>query len=402
MQGRKPVQGPKETLMNHFLGYGKQWLDDDDIKAVINVLKSDFITQGPEVGRFEKNLADYVGAAYAVAVANGTAALHLAVKALNLDKGQEGITTPITFAASSNCFLYNGLIPDFADIDENTYCMNPAELEKQITPETKVVIPVHLAGQPADMETIAGIAKNKDIYVIEDAAHAIGSKYANGKMVGSCCWSDMATFSFHPVKTIATGEGGAITTNDKDLYERLVMLRNHGITKQASKLKIQDPQLTGPWYYEMQDLGFNYRMTDMQAALGSSQLKKIEGFVKRRREIVKTYNKAFKDVSWLTTPYEREGVFSAFHLYVLKIDFQQIGKTRTQVMLELKEKGIGTQVHYIPVHLQPYYRELFGFKEGDFPKAEHYYQLCLSIPLFPKMTGDDIERVIKAIVALEE
>jgi UDP-4-amino-4,6-dideoxy-N-acetyl-beta-L-altrosamine transaminase len=386
--------------MNHFLNYGKHWLDDDDINTVINVLKSDFITQGPEVGRFEKALANYVGAAYAVAVANGTAALHLAVKALNLGKGKEGITTPITFAASSNCFLYNGLKPGFVDIYENTYCMDPAELEKRITPETKVIIPVHFAGQPAEMGTIDDIAVRNDIYVIEDAAHAIGSKFADGEMVGSCCCSDMTIFSFHPVKTIATGEGGAITTNDKDLYERLVLLRNHGITKEASKLKIQDPELTGPWYYEMQDLGFNYRMTDIQAALGTSQLKKIEGFVKRRREIVKTYNEAFKDVSWLTTPYEWEGASSAFHLYVIKIDFQQIGKTRSQVMMELKEKGIGTQVHYIPVHLQPYYREHFGFKEGDFPKAEHYYQQCLSIPLFPKMTDKDVQRVIDAIMRL--
>lgn len=379
------------------INYGKHWIDDDDIAAVNNVLKSDFITQGPRIGKFEKSLADYVGTKYAVAVTNGTAALHLAVKALNLKKGMEGITSPNTFAASSNCFVYNGLTPGFADIEKKTFCIDPAEIKKRVTSQTKVILPVHFAGQPAEMETIADIAKNNKMYIIEDASHAIGSRYANGGMVGSCCYSDMATFSFHPVKTIATGEGGAITTNDKDLYEKLKMLRNHGITKDPSTFKIQNSKLTGPWYYEMQELGFNYRMTDIQAALGISQLKKIDRFIKRRRQVIKKYNQAFETIEWLTTPYEREGVFSAFHLYVLKINFEQINKTRTQVMEELKAKGIGTQVHYIPVHLQPFYRENFGFKQGDFPRAEDYYRQCLTIPLYPKMTDDDVQRVIEAI-----
>ena len=382
--------------------YGKHWLDDDDIAAVTNVLKSDFLTQGPEVGTFEKALADYVGARYAVAMANGTAALHLAVKALELEKGKCGLTSPNTFAASANCFVYNELKPGFVDIDEKSYCMDPAELEKYITPLTKVVIPVHFAGQPADMERIAAIIRKRHIHLIEDSSHAIGSKYENGQMVGSCCYADMCTFSFHPVKTIGTGEGGAVTTNSKELYEKLLLLRNHGITKDNSKFKNRDALKTGPWYYEMQDLGFNYRLTDIQAALGTSQLKKITSFIKRRREIVNTYNTTFKHVSWLTIPYVRERVFSAFHLYVLKIDFEQIGKTRTQVMEELKTKGIGTQVHYIPVHLQPYYREHFGFKEGDFPKAEEYYRQCLSIPLYPKMTDDEVNQVIHAIHAIKD
>ncbi|MCU0286326.1 MAG: UDP-4-amino-4,6-dideoxy-N-acetyl-beta-L-altrosamine transaminase [Acidobacteria bacterium] len=382
--------------------YGKHWIDIDDIAAVTNVLQSDFLTQGPQIGSFEKALTDYLGVKYAVAVANGTAALHLAVKALNLEKGKQGITSPNTFAASANCFVYNGLEPGFADIDENNYCLDPIDLAQKVNERTGVVIPVHFAGHPADMEHISTITKNKNIYLIEDASHAVGSKYENGQMVGSCCFADMCIFSFHPVKTIATGEGGAITTNSKDLYEKLILLRNHGITKDIAKFKNWDnfEVKTGPWYYEMLDLGFNYRMTDLQAALGTSQLKKIDAFIKRRREIVTAYNNALKNTPWLATPYERENVFSAFHLYVVKIDFEKIGKSRTQVMNELKAKGIGTQVHYIPVHLHPFYREHFSFKEGDFPKAEHYYSQCLSIPLYPKMTDNDIDQVIKALMNL--
>jgi len=264
------------------------------------------------------------------------------------------------------------------------------------------------------MEAIAGIAKNKNIHVIEDASHAIGSRYEKGKKVGSCCHSDMTIFSFHPVKTIATGEGGAVTTNKKELYEKLLLLRNHGITKDPSKFvnpptepglpATRNPQPAarfGPWYYEMRELGFNYRLTDMQAALGLSQLKKIARFIKRRREIVKRYNQVFKYLPFLTVPYEREGVFSAFHLYVLQIDFEGINKSRTRVMQELREEGIGTQVHYIPVHLLPYYREHFGFKEGDFPVSEDYYRHCLSVPLYPKMSNDDIDRVIEAVSGLK-
>lgn len=388
--------------MEQFIGYGKQWIDDDDIAAVLEVLKSDFLTQGPRIIEFEKTLAHYVGAQYAVVVSSGTAALHLAVKALNLDIRKQGITTPITFAASSNCLIYNGLKPGFADIDEKTYCIDPGEIEKHITAETSVLIPVHFAGQPAEMREIYEIAKKHGIFIIEDASHAIGAKFENGKPVGSCCFSDMAIFSFHPVKTIATGEGGAITTNDKTLYERLILLRNHGITKDSSAFKCCHSEPPGPWYYEMQELGYNYRITDIQAALGISQLKKIDQFVQRRRKIIEIYNQAFSNNQWLITPYEREGVCSAFHLYVIKIDFKQIDKTRTRVMQELKVKGIGTQVHYIPVHLQPYYRENWGFKPGDYPKAEQYYEQCLSIPLFPKMKEDDVLRVIDAIIGLKK
>jgi UDP-4-amino-4,6-dideoxy-N-acetyl-beta-L-altrosamine transaminase len=384
--------------MDQVLNYGKHWIDKDDISEILKVLNSDFITQGPCIANFESAMADYLGAQYAVAVANGTAALHLAVKALNLEQGMEGITSPITFVASSNCFLYNGLKPVFADIEKNTYCIDPIQIERRLSSKTAVIVPVHFAGQPCEMDQISSLALKNRISIIEDAAHAIGSRYKNGKKVGSCYCSQMTIFSFHPVKTIATGEGGLITTNTQKIYEKLLQIRNHGITKDQSKFNLL-PSMSepGPWYYEMQELGFNYRMTDIQAALGMSQLKKIDSFIKRRRQIVDAYNNAFVDFDWLTTPYEAENVFSAFHLYVLKIDFEKINKSRTQVMQELRSKGVGTQVHYIPVHLQPYYRKHFGYQIGDYPQSEHYYQQCLSIPLYPKMTDKDVMRVIQAV-----
>ena len=391
----------KEHEMKEFIGYGRQWLDDVEIKEVLGVLTSDFLSSGPKIKEFEERLTAHTGARYCAAVSSGTAGLHLAVKVLEIENGKQGITSPITFIATSNSLIYNNLRPDFADIHEKTLCLDSLELEKHITPDTAVVIPVHFAGQPAEMEKINEIARKQGIFIIEDAAHAIGSKYENGKPVGSCCWADMTVFSFHPVKTITTGEGGAITTNDKTLYEKLIMLRNHGMTKDPAKLKAQGPSPDiGPWYYEMQELGYNYRMTDIQAALGVGQLIKLDRFIKRRREIIARYNDAFKNLEGLTIPYERPGVFSALHLYVIRIDFERIGKTRAQVMNELKAKAIGTQVHYIPVHLQPYYQEHFKFKKGDYPKAERYYRQCLSIPLYPKMTDDDVQRVIDAIVEL--
>lgn len=391
------------------INYGKQWIDEDDIAAVTSVLKSDFLTQGPAVREFEQTWARTVEAEYAVAVANGTAALHLAVAALmpepGIDKHTKGITAPNTFVASANCLVYNGLTPDFADIDVRTYCLDPLETDKRLTLDTKIVIPVHFAGQSCDMEAFWRMRQKRQVqgtplYIIEDACHAIGSTHRNGRPVGSCCHSDMAVFSCHPVKTVATGEGGMITTNNKTLYERLLMLRTHGITKNPELLKNKDDSFTGPWYYEMQNLGFNYRLTDMQAALGSSQLKKLDFFARRRGQIVSMYNEAFQGIDWLAVPYEHLAVETAFHLYVLLFDFEGIRKSRTRVMQELREKGVGTQVHYIPVHLQPYYRENYSFKPGDFPKAEQYYKQCLSIPLFPKMSEEDVQTVIDAIKGL--
>lgn len=381
--------------------YGSQHIDDEEINRVIEVLKSDFLSSGPRIKEFEERILTLTGAKYCAAVANGTAALHLAVKALDLPGGKKGITSPITFVASANSFVYNGLEPDFADIDPRTYCMDPVELEKRINSDTGVILPVHFAGQTADMKAMSTIAKQNGIAVIEDAAHAIGSTYENGETVGSCWCSDMTIFSFHPVKTITTGEGGAITTNDKSLYEKITRLRNHGLTKDSATFKNKNPDWIGPWYYEMHEPGFNYRMTDIQAALGIGQLNKLERFIQRRQDICSAYDEAFKNLDWLTVPYRRPGVESVLHLYVILIHFEAIGKTRTQVMAELREKGINTQVHYIPVHYQPYFNETFGFNPGDFPRAESYYDRCLSIPLYPRMTDRDIQRVIEAVAALE-
>jgi len=383
-------------LPKTFLNYGKQWIDEDDIQSVVETLKSDFLTQGPKVKEFEDAICEYTGAKYCVAVANGTAALHIAVASLEIEQGKEGITSPNTFMATSNSMIYNGLKPVFADIDDKTYCIDPEKIKERITESTRLIISVHFAGQPCEIESIFKIAKEENIFVIEDASHAIGSKYTDGSRVGNCKYSDLTIFSFHPVKIITTGEGGAITTNNKELYNRLLLLRNHGITKNNSQLK------ESPWYHEMQKLGYNYRLTDIQASLGISQLKKLDNFVKRRREVVKNYNKAFNNTDWLTIPYEKPDVYSAFHLYVLQIDFDKIGKSRKLVMEELRSKNIGTQVHYIPVHTQPYYQGKFGYKWGDYPKSESYYEKALSIPLYPKMTDGDVTYVISSIRGINE
>ena len=378
--------------MNNFISYGKQWLDDDDIAEVVRVLEGNFLTQGPKIEEFEQAFCKYTGAKYCVAVSNGTAALHLAVLALDLNGG-EGITTPNTFAASANCLAYCGLTPVFADIRADTYNIDLAEIKKKVTDQTKVIVAVDFSGQVADLEEIYQFAKSKGLYVIEDAAHSIGSSFADQCKVGSCKYSDLTTFSFHPVKTITTGEGGAITTNDQKLYEKLLLLRSHGITKDQSLLS-QNP---GPWYYEMQTLGYNYRISDIQAALGLSQLKKLDRFVARRREIVDQYNKAFNQLSNVVIPYEKPGVTSAFHLYVIKIDFAKIGKTRKEVIEELRKYNIGSQVHYIPVHLHPYYQKVYGYRRGNYPITESYYDQCLSLPLYPKMSNDEIKRVIDGL-----
>lgn len=375
------------------IGYGHQFIDETDINAVLEVLKSDYLTQGPAVTRFEQEICRITGAKYCVAVSNATAGLHIAVAALELKEGTEGITTPNTFLASSNCMVYNRLRPVFADIDPISYNIDPKKIEEKINDKTKLIIPVHFAGLSCEMDKISTIARKHNLRVIEDAAHAIGSQYADGSYVGNCKYSDMTVFSFHPVKTVTTGEGGAVTTNDEVLYRRLQALRSHGVTKDENVLT-RNP---GPWYYEMHTLGFNYRMTDMQAALGYSQLLKLPFFKKRRREIIAAYNSAFSGMEYLRTPTEPADVCSCFHLYVVQIDFGSLGKSRAKVMQELRERGIGTQVHYIPVHTQPFYMKKFGYQEGDYPVAEKYYDQALSLPLYPGMSDEDINNVINAV-----
>lgn len=369
--------------------YGRQWIDEADIKAVDAVLRGELITQGPVAEAFEKKICELTGAKYCVSLANGTAALHLAVMALEPERGSEGITSTNTFVASSNSFVYSGMRPVLADIDPRTFNVFPEDIKKRLTPKTRVVIPVHFAGQPCETGRIREAVGPK-VSIIEDAAHAIGTKYEDGSMVGSCAHSDMTIFSFHPVKTITSGEGGAITTNSRELYERLKIMRVGGVVRDMA-------EKPGPWYYEVQRLGFNYRLTDIHCALGMSQLAKLDKFISRRRQIVARYNEAFADLPVMTTPYERPGVFSAFHLYVTLIDFARLGKTRKWVIETLLKEKIGTQVHYIPVHEQPYYRKEFGCRHGDLPNAESYYERALSMPLYPKMSDADVEHVIKHV-----
>lgn len=380
-------------MTKRFLPYGRQSIDQDDIQAVLEVLQSDWLTQGPKVQEFEQAVADYCGVRFAVAVANGTAALHLAALAAGFGPGDEVITSPITFAASANCILYAGAKPIFADIDPVTYCLDIDEVRKKISSRTKGLIPVHFAGQPCDMAALYQIAGNRGLTVIEDAAHALGASYqVDGRTckVGSCAHSDMTIFSFHPVKHITTGEGGIITTNSEELYQKLLLLRTHGITKDPARLSRDE----GPWYYEMQQLGFNYRLSDIHGALGVSQFRKLDAFVQKRREIAASYQEAFGQEEELILPSERAAVRSSFHLYVLQ--FKTLD--RSKAFARLWEKGLGVNVHYIPVHLQPYYVDRLGFKRGDFPKAEVYYDCAVTIPLFPAMSDDDVQYVIEVVL----
>ena len=374
-----------------FLPYGRQSIDDADIAAVVQALRSDFLTTGPAVERFEQALAASCGARHAVAVANGTAALHVAVLAAGLKPGERLLTSANTFLASANCAEFVGATADFADIDPRTHNVTPETLAAAWRDDVRVVVPVDFAGQPCDMPGIGALARGRGALVIEDASHAIGSaieREGRRHFVGGHPWADMTTFSFHPVKTITTGEGGAILTNDDGLADRCRRFRNHGMTRVPS---------SGPWYYEVDEPGFNYRITDLQCALGLTQLEKLDGFVRRRGEIVAAYNSAFRALPSVERPLSAESVRPAWHLYVLQIDFAAVGKTRTLVMQELRDRGIGTQVHYIPVHLQPYYRNRYQYAPGKCPVAEAYYQRCLSLPLYPAMSDGDIERVVRAV-----
>ncbi|MGF9976248.1 UDP-4-amino-4,6-dideoxy-N-acetyl-beta-L-altrosamine transaminase [Viridibacillus arvi] len=376
-------------MRDTYLPYGKQMLDDADIKAVINVLKGDYLTTGPMISQFEERIAEYVGTKYAVAFTNGTAALHGACFAAGIGEEDEVITSPITFAASANCILYQGGKVVFADIDQQTYNIDPLEIEKKITPNTKAIIPVHFTGQPAQLDAIHRLANEHNLVVIEDAAHALGATY-KGKKVGAL--SDMTMFSFHPVKHITTGEGGIITTNSKEYYEKLTQFRTHGITRNPVLLT----ENHGPWYYDMQFLGYNYRMTDIQAALGCSQLDKLDSFVQRRKEIVAAYNEAFSNLLEVQTPYQQRDTDSSWHLYILKLNLDTLSVSRKKVFEELHKLNIGVNVHYIPVHTLSYYQEL-GYKRGSLPKSEQLYEEIISLPLFPLMQEQDIKDVIDAV-----
>lgn len=375
-----------------YIPYGHHWIDKDDIKEVVKVLESDWITQGPKVKEFEDALCKYAGTKYAVVVSSGTAALHVACLAAGIKAGDEVVTSPVTFVASANCILYCGGKPIFADVQEDTANIDPKEIRKKINRRTKAIVPVHFAGHPCDLEEIKDIAKKHNLIVIEDATHALGAEY-KGSKIGSCKYSDMTIFSFHPVKSITTGEGGAVLTNKKYLYERLLVFRNHGVTKDPQNfIKINSD--FGHWYYEMQELGFNYRITDFQCVLGISQLKKLDKFLERRKEIVNIYNRELSKIDEIILPIEKPYVKSAWHVYYIRI---KDPKRRKSIFEKLRKSGIGVQVHYIPVYCHPYYQKK-GYKKGICPRAEDFYQREISIPLYYGMNNKDINYVTSTIL----
>jgi UDP-4-amino-4,6-dideoxy-N-acetyl-beta-L-altrosamine transaminase len=374
------------------ISYGRQTIEVDDVSSIAKALTSEYLTTGPKVAEFEQKFANYVGSKYAVAVSSGTAALHVACLAAGLKENDELITTPMTFAASANCALYCGARPVFVDIHEENGLIDEDKIEKKITKQTKIIIPVHYSGLPCEMEKIRKIAKKHRLIIIEDACHALGAKYKKSR-IGNCKYSDLTVFSFHPVKHITTGEGGMITTNSKELYEKLKVFRNHGIERDPTKLVKRNE---GPWYYEMQELGFNYRITDFQCALGLSQLKKLDGFINKRREIAKRYNDAFGNQQGLEIIREEEEQFNSYHLYIIKTESR---KNRLLLFERLKEKGILCQVHYIPVYWHPYYQKL-GYKKGACPNAENFYNQIISLPMYPTLNRKEQEFVIKTIKKL--
>lgn len=400
--------------------YSRQYIDNEDIQAVVKVLKSDFITQGPKIPEFEKRLAEYCNAKFAVVFNSGTSALHGAYFALGLKKGDEFITSPITFIATANAGLYLGAKPVFVDIEPDTGNIDVSKIEELITKKTKLLVPVHYAGHPADLEKISAIARKYNLFVVEDACHAIGAKYKSKKLkvkseekstktdnwtkIGSCKYSDMTVLSFHPVKHITTGEGGAVLTNNKDYYEKLLMFRNHGITKDSSRFTIHDSRITGDWYYEMQLLGYNHRMTDIQAALGGSQLKKLDSFVVKRRRIAEIYNKAFRDNPYFEIPVESDYARSSYHLYPIRLKDKYKAKKK-KIFSRLRDKGLGVQIHYIPVYLQPYYNEL-KYRKGLCPIAEDFYRKEISIPIYPAMSDKSkyyvIRKILKALTEISQ
>lgn len=370
-----------------FLPYGQQWISEEDIEAVIATLRSPYLTTGPTIQQFEDTVAAYVGAKYAVAFANGTAALHGACYAAGITEGDEVITTPITFAASSNCARYMGADVVFADIDKNTYNIDPIDVANKITSRTKAIIPVDFTGQPCDINAIMNIAREHQLVVIQDGAHSLGAEY-KGEKIGS--QADMTMFSFHPVKPVTTAEGGVIVTNSKEYYEKLKLFRGHGITRTPYA------EGQGEWYYEMVDLGYNYRMTDLQAALGISQMKKLDLFMKRRRQLAAIYTELLKDVPGVQTPFQLADTNSGWHLYSIQINREVTRKSRKRIFEEMRAANIGVHVHYIPVYWFPYYEQL-GYEKGICPVAEDWYEQALTLPLYPKMTDEDVKDVVNIL-----
>ena len=408
-------KGASSQVKMDIIPYGRHYVDEDDIQAVVDVLRHGMLTQGPKISEFEDKVAAYVGAKYAVAVSNGTAALHLACMVLGIGKGDFVITSPNTFVATSNSILYEGAKPIFVDIDPKTLNVDVDKIEEVIkkSKNIKAIFPVHFAGLPCDMKKISALANKYNIAIVEDGCHALGATYDKGEKVGNCQYSDMTTFSFHPVKGIASGEGGIITTNNLDIYNKLILLRSHGITKgnfEFPGMSLADSSLINTeealekgelkrWYYEMQHLGYNYRITDIQCALALSQMGKLDIFLDRRKQLVKQYDKAFKDQHHIKPMQLHGRKQSSHHIYVVSIDFESIGLTRHQFMQELAKQGIGSQVHYIPVVYQPYYRKL-NYNVNDYPFAHAYYKNTLSIPLFYGLSDTEQELVIEKILNL--
>lgn len=370
--------------------YGRQSINEEDIQSVVDVLKTPWITQGPKVAEFEKAIADYCGTQYAVAVSNGTAGLHLACLAAGLMPGDEAITTPMTFVATANAITYTGARPVFADIQYCSVNIDPAEIEKKISKRTRAILPVHFAGLPVDLSEIFAMAKKHNFFVIEDACHAFGASY-RGRKIGSCDYSDMTVFSFHPVKAFTTGEGGCITTNNAKLYKRLKSLANHGLYRDEAMQK-----KSGAWIYELRDLGYNFRLTDLQCALGLSQLKRVDQFIESRRAVAARYIEAFSHQNGqvLLPKFNFKDRESAWHLFLFRVQSPKASVLRCQIYEKLKANGIFSQIHYIPVTRQPFYRKLFKGKKISCPNAEKYYAETLSLPLYPDLSNDDINRVI--------
>lgn len=371
------------------LPYGRQSIDDDDIAAVVEVLRSDWLTTGPNIGDFEQDLAAFTGAAHAVAISNGTSALHAAMYALGIGPGDEVIVPAMTFAASANCVLYQGGTPVFVDVDPNTLLIDPAQVAAKLSPRTRAVVAVDYAGQPCDYDALRAITAPRNLPIVADACHAIGGHY-HGRPVGTI--ADLSTFSFHPVKHITTGEGGAITTNNAEWAQKMRYFRNHGITTDHRQRAEK-----GSWFYEMVDLGYNYRMTDFQAVLGRSQLRKLAAWVERRQAIAARYDLAFAESPLVHPLAVAPNVGHAYHLYVIRLATERLTADRSTIFAALREAGLGVNVHYIPVHLHPYYRERFGYGPGLCPNAEAAYEQILSLPIFPAMNDADVERVITTV-----